>query len=397
MTGLWALALGLVFAARLASARPLQEAPPAASAVSKPVGTIKAISGNGVTLATDAGSVVNILIQDSTRMVRIAPGQEGLKDATPVRLQELQVGDRMLVRGKLADDGKSVVASSAIVMKGSDVSARQQQEREDWQKRGVGGLVTAIDAGNGTITVSTSGIGVNKNVVVHIPKNTILRRYAPSSVKFEDAAPGTFEQIKLGDQLRARGTRSADGGELAAEEIVSGTFRNVAGTVISTDASSNSIKVMDLITKKPVTLKINPDSQLRSLPPMMAQRIAFQLKGGSPEAGQPAAASQSPSAAGTAAQGRAGGSDARPRSSRDFQQILSRMPAVALADLQKDTAVMIVATEGTANSEPTAITLLTGVEPILTASPDKGRAAMLLSPWNLGGEAGAEAAGGANP
>jgi hypothetical protein len=53
---------------------------------------------------------------------------------------------------------------------------------------------------------------------------------------------------------------------------------------------------------------------------------------------------------------------------------------------------MIVATEGSATSSPTAITLLTGVEPILTASPKGGQAAMLLSPWNLSGS-GSEAGG----
>ncbi len=76
--------------------------------------------------------------------------------------------------------------------------------------------------------------------------------------------------------------------------------------------------------------------------------------------------------------------------------MLNRMPAVTLADLQKGDAIMIVTTEGSANSQPTAITLLSGVEPILSASPDSNRAAMLLSPWNLGG-GGGEAAAGATP
>ena len=47
-----------------------------------------------------------------------------------------------------------------------------------------------------------------------------------------------LDQITAGDQLRGRGVRSADGTELAADEVVSGTFRNIAGTVISTDAAA---------------------------------------------------------------------------------------------------------------------------------------------------------------
>ena len=61
------------------------------------------------------------------------------------------------------------------------------------------------------------------------------------------------------------------------------------------------------------------------------------------------------------------------------------MPALTLAELQKGDAVMIVATQGSAAAPMVAITLLSGVEPILTAAPTGNRAAMLLTPWNLGG------------
>ena len=92
-----------------------------ASATAKPVGVVKAISGNTITLATDAGSTVNIVVQDSARLVRIAPGQKDLKEATPIQLQDVQVGDRILARGTASEDGKSVAASSVVLMKESDV------------------------------------------------------------------------------------------------------------------------------------------------------------------------------------------------------------------------------------------------------------------------------------
>ncbi len=367
--------------------------PEAASPVAKPVGTVKALSGNVITLTTDSGSTVDILVQESTRLVRIAPGQKDLKDAAPLQLQEVQVGDRILARGKPSDDGKSVTASSVVVMKESDVTAKQEHDREDWQKRGVGGLVSKVDAGNGIITLAAPALSDGKPVTIHVSKSTILRRYSPDSVKFDDAKPGTLDQISAGDQLRARGVRSADGTELAAEEIVSGIFRNIAGTVVSTDAGKNTVSVMDLATKKPVTLRITADSQLRKLPLMAAQRIALRLRGGSPDgapgASTPAGASAKASQA--TPSGNAGGS--RPGGPPDFQQMLKRMPPVTLADLQKGDAVMIVTTQGTAITQPTAITLLSGVEPILSASPNGNQAAMLLSPWNLGGGGGDAAAG----
>jgi hypothetical protein len=391
--------LGLVSLGYASAVQSQDTAASASPAIAKPVGTVKALSGNTITLTTDTGAMVNVVVQDSTRLVRIAPGQKDLKDAAPIQLSDVQVGDRILARGKASDDGKSVAASSVILMKESDVSAKQERDREDWQKRGVGGLVSKVDAANGTVTLSAPPASDAKPVTIRISKSTIVRRYSPDSIKFDDAKPSSLDGVHPGDQLRARGTRSADGTELAADEVVSGAFRNIAGLVTATDPSANTITVMDLATKKPVTLAITADSQLRKLPPMVAQRVAQRLRGGSSDAAThpPAPGADSADAAKTGQttpSGNAAG--ARPGGPPDFQQMLKRMPPVTIVDLQKGDAVMVVTTEGSASTQPTAITLLSGVEPILSASPNGNQAAMLLSPWNLGG-GGGDAAAGANP
>ncbi|PYU48956.1 MAG: hypothetical protein DMG48_18510 [Acidobacteria bacterium] len=374
-----------------------------ASSAARPVGTIKSISGNTIILTTDAGSDMTVQVQDSAKLVRIAPGQKDLKDATPIQLGDLQPGDRILVRGKLADDGRSVAAASVIAMKKVDIADKQSREREEWQRHGFGGLVNNVDAGGNTINVSLPSPGEKKTVAIHFSKDTILRRYASDSVKFDDAKPAPLDQIKPGDQLRARGTRSADGAEFTADEIVSGTFRNIAGIISALDASAGTVTVQDLALKKSVTVKVTADSQLRKLPPPMAQRIAARLKGTPVEApstattagGASSAANSEPSTkpngppsvgSGSGGMGRSGGGG-----SADLQQAISRMPAATLADLQKGDAVMVVATEGGANGVATVITLLGGVEPILEASP-KSSASTILSPWSLGTGAGGEAA-----
>jgi hypothetical protein len=279
-------------------------------------------------------------------------------------------------------------------MKQADVAQKQQHDREDWQKRGTGGIVSAIDPAAGTINVS---ITPTLSIVVKTSKDTNFLRYAPGSIKFSDAQKGTMDEIKTGDQLRARGNRSADGKELAAEEVISGTFRNIAGTITSIDAANNAITVKDLLAKKSVVIKFNADSQLRKLAPQMAQRLAFFLKGGAqtvqggtPAGGQTATAGapagNASAGGGTGPGGNAQG--ARPAGVPDFQQMLSRIPSVTLADLQKEDAVMVVAAMGNTSGEVTAITLLGGVEPILTASPNGMGAAALFSGWNMGAPGG---------
>jgi hypothetical protein len=365
-----------------ASARRTQDA--SQSPVVKAVGTVKLIAGNAITLAVDSGSDVDILLQPSTRILRIPPGQKDLKNAAPIQVQDLQVGDRVLVRGKASDDGKSFVALSIVAMKKSDIEEKRARDRDDWTKRGTGGIVSAVDAGSGAITISTVTLGGSKSVAIHTSRVTVIRRYAPDSVRFDDAKPGTLDQIQPGDQLRARGARSPDGSELTAEEIVSGSFRNIAGTVASIDVGGSTLSIMDLKTKKAVVVRITADSQLRKLPPDVAQRIAMRLQGappGPPQAGAPAG--DRPAAPAKSGEPPAASAGRGPRSGGppDFQQILSRLPAAALADLQKGDAVMIVTTQGGASGEVTAITLLSGVEPILTASPSGP--GMTLPPWNL--------------
>jgi hypothetical protein len=324
-------------------------------------------------------------------MVRVAPGQTDLKNATPIQLADLHAGDRILVRGQPSSDGKSFVAVGVIAMSRSDVEAKHQSDREDWQKRGIGGLVSSADPTTGTITISVTTASGKKTIAIHTTNATILRRYAPDSISFDEAKPAPFDQVKPGDQLRARGTRSADGNEFAAEEVVSGSFRNIAGTISSIDANANTMSVMDLITKKQFVVKITSQSQLRRLPPEVAQRIAFRLKGagttGDHAASGPVGA---PGQAGAASGGASQHTEGAPSAGRtgggqgDFQQIVNRMPAATLADFKKDEAVMIVATEGTTTGQATAITVLGGVEPILAAAP-AGSQALTLSPWSLGG------------
>ena len=387
----------------LLSGVPSLRAQESAAVTAKAVGTVKAASGKSITLAAEGGNEINIVVQDGARLLRIEPGEKDLKNAAPLLLQDLQPGDRILVRGANAPDGKSLLAVSVIAMKKADLAEKHAHEREEWQKHGAGGLVTAIDPATGAVTISTSALGANKSVTVHTSKNTILRRYAPGSVKFDDATSAPLDQIKVGDQLRARGPRSADGSDLTADEVVSGSFRNIAGTITSIDPSAGTITISDLATKKPVMVRVNESSQLRKLPPAMAQRIAARLKG-NPSDAQPTGATSGtpaegtpiqnpPAAAGQRTEGgpRQGGT---PGSSQagvpDLQQALGRMPAATLADLQKGDAVMVVATPGASDGTVVAITLLAGVEPILQASPNGSQS--ILTPWTLSSGPGADAA-----
>ena len=355
-------------------------APAVAAGAVKQSGSIRKLSAAGLTLATDQGTEVAVNVPPGARIVRFA---SDLKSATPIPFTSLQVGDRVLVRGSLAADGVSIQAAVVSVLKQQDIAQRQQQELLDWQRRGVGGLVQQVDPQAASITLSVSAAGATRTVVVVTTARTSFKRYAPESVKWDDASAATLGDIHPGDQLRAMGTRSDDGTQLAAEAIVAGTFRNISGLVTAVDAAAGTMTVSDLASKKPVTVKITADSQMKNLPPQLAQGLAMRLKGAASSAASPAPPSATPSSTSNPAD------PARPRAG-DLNQMLARLPAITLADLHKGDAVMIVGTEGSVLQPPVAITLLGGVEPILTAAPAGKGTESFLTPWSLASAPGGD-------
>ena len=359
----------------LASGAGLMAQAPAAAA--RQLGTVTTIAGNSLTLKTDAGQIVTVSVAEGVHILQLAPGSTDLKTAQAIALKDIAVGDRVLVSGKAGDDASSFAASRVILMKSSDIAQKHEAEQADWQKRGTGGIVSAVDAGSGMLTVA---VGTRK-LAVTTSSSTQFRRYAGDSVKFEDAKPGTLAQIQVGDQLRVLGTKSEDGSSIPAEVVVSGSFKNLAGLIASIDAANGTLTLKDLATKKTVTVTITPNSNVRTLPPQAAAMFAARAKNGL------AAGGASPQPAGqpeTSGGGRQGGGGRT--AGGDLSQLVSRLPNKTIADLKVGDAVMIVASQPDATSAAvTAVTLLSGVEPILAAAP--GAPSMTLSPWNIGGEA----------
>jgi hypothetical protein len=357
-----------------------QSASQAQTAPTRIVGSVTAINGQSLTVKPDAGAPVTLTLMDGARILETQPGAKTLAGATPIQLTGIAVGDRILAVVRPSADGSIMSATTLIAMKQGAITEHQQAEAADWQRRGVGGLVKTVDAGTGTVTITT----LFRNLTIHAGPNTEVLRYSPDSLKFTDARPSTLAQIQPGDQLRARGEHSADGSEVTADEIVYGTFRNIAGTVVSADPATSTLTVTDLATKKPVAIHVTAESQMHKLPEQMAQFLAMRLKR---QSGQGESQGQAESRPASDAGGASSNHPAWRQSGGgqrggDLSQMLQRTPTVELADLHKGDAVMVVATQGTPGVA-TAVTLLAGVEPILTAAPAASQS--MLAAWNVGG------------
>jgi hypothetical protein len=336
------------------------------------VGSITSIDNSTLTVKTDAGDLHKVTVPASATLRRISPGQKDLSSAVTLHFSDLATGDRVLVKLDPAVTGDIAQATEVIVVKLSDVALKQQKEREDWQQRGLGGLVKSIDPASGVIVLKSGSGDTAKTITVHTTKATVLKRYATASVSYDAAQVAPLDAILAGDQLRARGTKNNDGTEITAEEIVSGSFRNISATIVSIDTAGSTLVVKDLATKKQVTVHVRADAQMHRLPDRMAQMLAARLKGISGGSGNAPATAPGSSQVGGA----------------DPQQILSRAPAIQLADLTKGEPVMLVSTPGT--SEVTAITLLAGVQALLESSEEATQ--NLLSSWSMDTSAGSSTA-----
>jgi hypothetical protein len=353
---------------------------PAAPAAGRQIGTVKAISGTSITLTTDAGQPVVVNVADGTRILQLAPGSTDLKTAQTITLADIATGDRVLVTGKAGEEAGTFAATRVILMKSGDIAQKHELEQADWQKRGTGGIVNSIDAGAGVLMVSAG----TKKIQVNTSSSTKFRRYSGDSVKFEDAVPSTLAQIQPGDQLRVRGAKSDDGSSIQAEEVVSGSFKNLAGVIATLDAATGTLTLKDLATKKMMTVKITANSSVRALPPQAAATLAARARGGAGAAGGGQARADGGEAAAHGSGGMGGSGGGGGRSGGDLSQMVSRLPAGSVSDLKVGDAVMVVVSQADPGSATvTAVTVLSGVEPILAATPS-GTPAMTLSPWNVG-------------
>ena len=334
---------------------------------------------------TDAGSLVTVKLGDKTAYLRLAPGEKTLTNATRITFADVGEGDRVWARGKVADDHKSVPALAVVVMTKADIAKKQEADRAEWRRRGILGVVSTVKPDTKEITISTTTPAGPQPVIIAVTDKVDLRRYAPDSIKFSDAKTSSLSELQVGDQLRALGEKSADGTHFTPEKIVTGSFRTVAGTVTAIDAATGEIKINDLQTKKPLTVVIKNDSVLRKF----EMGVGMMMGGGrGPGAGGQGGAQsapaqgakqgqagaqegnkqpQAPGGAGGAGGGPGGpGGGPRP-GGRNFniQDMLDRMPTIAIADVKVGDTIIVSSTKGADPSRLTAISLVNGADTLL--------------------------------
>ncbi len=338
-------------------------------------GEVSSVSASEIVLQTKDGAVSAIL-SDKTEYKRVSPENPSLKTATAATFADIGAGDKVIVTGIMAADKKSIPARAVYLMTKADIAGKQTKDQEQWKTRGISGQVAAVNAQTKEITVSTRGMMGEIKTLLTPNNNAKFRRYAQDSVRYDEAKTSSLDEIKVGDMIRALGDKSADGTTFKAEEIISGSFQTIGGTITAIDAAKNEITISNIQTKKPVTIVVGQNSVLKQFPAEAAQRMAAIQTGGGmqppggmrPPQGNNQSSQTAPPNGQTAPNGmRPGGGGMRGAGGID--EMLERFPTITIADLKVGEMIAFSSSKNENADRVTAIKLLSGVEPFLKAAP----------------------------
>jgi len=349
------------------------------------IGEIKTIdaAAKQLVIKTDAGSIVTVSLSDKTAYKRLAPGETSLTSATDVALTDLAEGDRVMAQGTVAEDRKSVPALRVVVMTKGDLAKKQEAERLEWRRRGILGVITALKPETKEITISNRTMAGTQAVIIPITDKTEVRRYAPDSIKFGDAKPSSFSELKVGDQLRAIGDRlPADPLHFNPEKVVTGSFRTVGGVVTAIDTATGEIKINELEKKRPLTIVVKHDAVLRRFPAEMGMGRGPGGPGG-PGGAAPAGGGAQAAQGGQAARPQGAGGPGGPRPGFNINDMLERLPTISIADVKVGDTIIVSSTQGVDPTRLTAISLVAGADALLA----------MLAPRPQAGQAPNRAAG----
>jgi co-chaperonin GroES (HSP10) len=329
------------------------------------LGEVKVIDAGAkqLIIKTDAGSLVTVVLSDATSFMRVAPGQTTLTNATKITFVDVAEGDRVMAMGKVSDDRKLVPARTLIVMTKADLAKKQEADRAEWKRRGILGIITALKPETKEITISSRTMAGPQSITIPVSEKVELRRYAPDSIKFADAQTAKFDELKVGDQLRALGERDPAGTMFTAEKVVTGSFKTVAGVITAVDPATGELKINDMQTKQPLTIIVKQDAVLRKFPAMGTGGGMMMRPGSGGGAGGQAPAGASPGAGGPG--GGPGGGGGMRGGGMNVQDMLERLPTIALADVKVGDTIIVSSTKGADPSRLTAISLISGADTLL--------------------------------
>ncbi|HYA16936.1 MAG TPA: hypothetical protein VEF06_05690, partial [Bryobacteraceae bacterium] len=111
------------------------------------LGTVTSIdaAGHVVGVKSDKSGDTTVKFDDKTSFRVVPPGETNVAKATPGKLTDVSVGDRVLARVR-TENPTGLPANALYITKQAAIAQRNEKTKEEWQTQSVAGLVKAVDS-----------------------------------------------------------------------------------------------------------------------------------------------------------------------------------------------------------------------------------------------------------
>jgi molybdenum-dependent DNA-binding transcriptional regulator ModE len=247
-----------------------QTEPPKASLIQGEIKSLREADSVIGLLAKDGE--IQVIFSPKTIFKKVLPENPSPVAAVASSLSEIGIGDKILISAFLSADKTKATARTIYLMTKADISKKNQTEQEKWNKS-ITGKIVLVNESVKEVTVAIKTPTGDKNVILSTFSDTIFRRYSDESTNYKDAKIGSFNELKIGDQIRAVGEINADGSIVKAGEIISGSFKQVWGKIVAINLVTSEITLQAASEKqgKTTIIALKNSSILKKYPEELAQ------------------------------------------------------------------------------------------------------------------------------
>lgn len=218
----------------------------------KVFGLIFSIDPFGETLLLkDAGGYLKSVKLPSGAIISKLPVTSG-DTITQIRRTDLNTGDLACVHG-----GEGNAPLQLSVVRRTDLHQAQADFLVGWQRNSLYGVLTSIDvSGRAFVVKPLAPSNSDMPVRISVPESARLRAALPDARSIQESASFRLEDVKPGEPVYVRGSRSGNGSDMTASLVLRGGYRGILGTLIEVQTLSSLIRIREFGTDKTLTIKM---------------------------------------------------------------------------------------------------------------------------------------------
>jgi hypothetical protein len=213
--------------------------------------------GGTLLIKNPDGYLKNVNLPAATAVSKLAVTAGG--SVTTIRPSDLNTGDLVCVQGD------SNAAPRVSVVLRTDLHRAQSEFLVAWQRNSLYGTLASIDVSGRTFVVKPLPSSAGDTPVrVSLPSSVKLRAASPEARRITESTSFALKDLEAGEPVYVRGTRSANGSEMAASLVLKGGYRGILGMLVEVQVLSSTLRIREFGTGETLNIKMTPGETYRT-------------------------------------------------------------------------------------------------------------------------------------